>query len=367
MSSTKTSRLTLSFRSNSLKSLVSIDLSGNPSIYFDFNETDFKPPAFKRVKMRNTSVETILLVRSWLNATQIESIDLSDNDLHLNVTTAAIFGQLVNLRELYLSNIRLDTMTLLHLDKLTQLVQLDLSSNSLANVSCSLIKSLGLLQNLDLSNNRLSSVDDCLLNKDKLTNLLLANNQISSLGANKFAVLIDVDLSRNQFEKFPVFSFDPIEYSHLDKLRTLDLSWNRIRELPELSEMIKLKSLVRLELSHNLIERLDDHLFETFLNLEYVSFAYNQLTFIASGTLDGLISLKYLNLSSNPIVDIAPGSFDAFDKLILLNLSSVNLPRLDIDMLSGLVNLKDFYFENNSNITIEAVFLAICILIFFNN
>lgn len=221
-----------------------------------YNETgDFKPPKLKRIRMRNTSLDSIRLIRQWLNISLIESIDFSDNALALNESTAAVFGTLVNLRELSLSNVGLSSMRLIRFDKLGQLARLDLSSNALNDtLDCAVLGRLVNLDYLELSSNSIGSIDSCLNGKQALRFLYLANNRIRSLGANLVEKLVEVDLSNNLLDEFPVFSFSFITTSRLANLKSVDLSSNLIRKMPPY-EMSKLKEATRLELSNNRISK----------------------------------------------------------------------------------------------------------------
>lgn len=351
---------------NPMKNLTTIDLSDNLNLTLIYNKSDFSPPMLKQVKMSNTSLDSIRQIKSWLDVNRLESIDFSNNNLSLNASTAAIFGTLINLKELYLSSIGLESIDIIQLDRLQLLVRLDLSSNSLNSFQCELISQLVNLELLDLSNNFASSIDGCLMFKSNLKYLYLNNNRIGSLGLNDVPNLIQVDLSHNYFESFPVFSFDLVRYTHVSTLVSIDLSSNRIHKLPP-NEMYKLKSAKSVNLAYNLLETLEDAVFEQFLELEYLSLAYNRLTFIGEKTFANLISLKYLNLSSNDIKSIASRSFQTLDKLELLNISNISLPSLDVSIFEGMSYLKDMYFKGNSviGVTIQSIFLSISMMIFY--
>ena len=346
--------------------LTSIDLSDNFNLIIDYNTTSFKPPKLKQVKFRNTSIESIRFIRMWLDPNELESLDLSNNDLGLNVSTALIFGTLINLKEFFLSNVGLDSIDLIRLEKLKQLVRLDLSSNSFLRgpLKCSTIGQLTNLEYLDLSSNSIESIDGCLVNKKILKFLYLKNNRIRSIGPNLFEKLVKIDLSGNLLDSFPIFNFNLINNSHLTTLNSIDLSSNSISDLSAF-ELSKVKEVSYFDLSFNKLSNVNQPgLFQQLIKLEYFSLAYNRINSIDSRTFSNLISLQYLNLSSNPISSIAARSFNALEKLVLLNLSNTSLLSINGNMFDGLNYLKDFYFEHNS-VTIENVFLSMGIFLLF--
>ncbi|NXK43791.1 AMGO1 protein, partial [Piprites chloris] len=118
--------------------------------------------------------------------------------------------------------------------RLPQLHTLLLSHNGLAFVSTEAFAPVPRLRHLDLSNNRLRALDENLFSDlGELEVLLLYNNEISSVDRTAFenlGRLRKLYLGRNRIARFPLELLR--EGSRLPQLALLDLSSNRLRDVP---------------------------------------------------------------------------------------------------------------------------------------
>ncbi len=89
-------------------------------------------------------------------------------------------------------------------------------------------------------------------------------------------------------------------------MEILDLSSNRLRELPE-GLFAGLSNLMHLFLSHNLLGELPPGLFAGLSRLEDLTLGSNRLEDLPSGLFDGLSSLEHLLLYSNHMERIPAG------------------------------------------------------------
>ncbi|XP_017694929.1 PREDICTED: amphoterin-induced protein 1 [Lepidothrix coronata] len=118
--------------------------------------------------------------------------------------------------------------------RLPHLHTLLLSHNRLAFVSTEAFAAVPRLRHLDLSNNCLRALDENLFSDlGELEVLLLYNNEISSVDRTAFenlGQLRKLYLGRNRIARFPLELLR--EGSRLPRLALLDLSANRLREVP---------------------------------------------------------------------------------------------------------------------------------------
>ncbi|XP_074537889.1 amphoterin-induced protein 1 [Halichoeres trimaculatus] len=118
--------------------------------------------------------------------------------------------------------------------RLPKLHNLLLSHNGLHFLSSEAFLYVKYLRYLDLSSNSLKQLDEFIF--EPLVNLevlLLYNNQISQIDRSAFVTMINLQklyLSQNQISRFPLELVK--ERSRLEKLSLLDVSSNRIKNLP---------------------------------------------------------------------------------------------------------------------------------------
>ncbi|CAG14806.1 unnamed protein product, partial [Tetraodon nigroviridis] len=84
----------------------------------------------------------------------------------------------------------------------------------------------------------------------------------------------------------------------LQRLQLLDLSFNRIQGLPQLSGC---DALVKIDLHHNEIADLEEHTFQGLMSLRSLDLSWNHLTAVKPQTFSALPALTKLDLSSNQL------------------------------------------------------------------
>ena len=281
-----------------------------------------KMQKFSHVDLQGRSLVTIPITL-YQKATEIVSLNLSRN-LSLDIPKDFIQG-CTNLREVkYISN------------EAWQLPQ----SLSLATR----------LTVLDVSNNRLEQLDHANLDRlQNLTSLKLSNNKLKTLPAyaGKFQHLRSLNLSSNYLEKFP----DTL--CGLGSLVDLDVSFNGIRELPNIGQ---LSTLERFWATNNKLSGSFTHQFQDLHNLKEVDLRFNGITSIDG--LSGLPKLEQLMVGHNAISKFE-GSFARIRILSLdhnpittfdLKSPSKGLTSLNLAS-SNIAQLKDSLFENLPNLT----------------
>lgn len=139
--------------------------------------------------------------------------------------------------------------------KLTALRELRLSNNRLTNVPCN-INILSRLAVLGLDNNRLTEVPNEIQRLQELTTLLLRSNLLTELPNWRLPNLQVLHCSSNQLTALP----DTLV--HCRALTHLYANSNRLTAIPTGLDLVK--SLQRINLSHNLIDHVPTAFLETF-------------------------------------------------------------------------------------------------------
>ncbi|KAM0681470.1 hypothetical protein GINT2_000672 [Glugoides intestinalis] len=238
------------------------------------------------------------------------------------------------------------------------------------NINLDIIRFMKNIRELDINGiKELEKIPDLLF--DDLTNLeslRLENNNIKELQPNIFnnlQKLESLNLSDNKLTELPSCVFDglvnlkslwlpnnnikelqPNIFNNLQKLEYLRLYSNKLTEIPS-CVFDGLVNLIELWLEHNNIKELQPNLFNKLQKLEYLNLSNNKLTEFPEGILSELRSLQELNLSRNEIKSFPIGSFTGLKKLKILFLSNNKLTEIPPSILS-LTNLKTLDICSNN-------------------
>ena len=202
---------------------------------------------------------------------------------------------------------------------------------------------------MDLSFNNLDAVpSEAISSMNKLTELNLKNNIITSLGENAFysESLTELDLSHNGLNIVHNAAFQGV-VNHLEKL----VMQHCQLITSQLSPIKPLASLIHLDLSHNDIDAVLPDFFELMNQLEIFSIESNNVATLTANTFSGLgPSMQVLNIASNSITQIANGAFSHLSELDELSLNDQDLSAtLTEQTFNGLENtLKVLHLESTN-------------------
>lgn len=221
----------------------------------------------------------------------------------------------LNLQENLIQVIKVDSFK-----HLRHLEILQLSKNHIRKIDHGAFNGLASLNTLELFDNRLTTIPNGAFEYlSKLKELWLRNNPIESIPSyafNRVTSLRRLDLG--ELKRLSYISEGAFE--GLSNLRYLNLGMCNLKEIPNLTPLVKLDEL---EMSGN------------------------QLSIIKPGSFKGLIHLQKLWMMHAQIQIIERNSFDDLQSLVELNLAHNNLTLLPHDLFTPLHHLERVHLHHN--------------------
>ncbi|XP_058485922.1 leucine-rich repeat-containing G-protein coupled receptor 4 isoform X1 [Solea solea] len=244
------------------------------------------------------------------------------------------FANLTSLVVLHLHNNRIKAIGDSCFAGLLNLETLDLNFNNLM-VFPKAIEALPKLKELGFHSNNIASIPEgAFHNNPLLRTIHLYDNPLSFVGASAFQNLSDLHSlmlrGASMMQDFPILTWT-------NNLESLTLSGTKISSIPaNLCENLKL--LRTLDLSYNEINELPS--LQGCLHLQEISFQHNYIGQIERDTFQGLSALRLLDLSRNEIRVIHTDAFRSLTGLTNLDLSMNSLAVIPTTGLSALSQLK---------------------------
>ncbi|XP_056134585.1 leucine-rich repeat-containing G-protein coupled receptor 4 [Lampris incognitus] len=244
------------------------------------------------------------------------------------------FTNLTSLVVLHLHNNRIREIGEDCFTGLVNLETLDLNFNNLM-VFPKAIEALPKLKELGFHSNDIASIPEgAFHNNPLLRTIHLYDNPLSFVGASAFQNLSDLHSlmlrGASMMQDFPVLTWT-------NNLESLTLTGTKISSVPtDLCEDLKL--LRTLDLSYNEIMELPS--FQGCVKLQEISLQHNRIQQIDRDTFQGLSALRLLDLSRNDITTIHRDAFLSLTTLTNLDLSMNSLTVIPTTGLTGLNQLK---------------------------
>ncbi|CAG9858396.1 unnamed protein product [Phyllotreta striolata] len=281
-----------------LKNLISLELSVN-------SITDIEENSFADlVNLKFISLRLNKLIRVpagvFKHNERLESIRMEENR---GLTLPDyIYANKPYLRYVKLKKCDLKTLPGNIFKNSTKISTIILSVNSLKTLPESLFDGLSDLKQLDLSLNQLTALpDDIFYSLTSLEELILSYNHLTAITNDLFRRTDR--LKRLLINKNRIASIEVNSFGSLTSLTEIDLSFNQypMNDMIEENPLSGCTDLVRMNLSHNLIDHVPD--FNTLLNLETVDFSYNKIRVLPVLQMSSIpsIHLSDFNLSDNLI------------------------------------------------------------------
>ncbi|XP_006886152.1 PREDICTED: leucine-rich repeat-containing G-protein coupled receptor 5-like isoform X3 [Elephantulus edwardii] len=315
----------------------------------------------------NLSVFTSYLDLSMNNISQLplnplhnlrflEELRLAGNSL--TYIPKGAFAGLYSLKVLMLQNNQLRQVPTEALQNLRSLQSLHLHNNRIHSLGKKCFDGLHSLETLDLNYNNLDEFPTAIRTLSNLKELGFHSNNIKSIPEKAFVG--NPSLITIHFYDNPIQLVGRSSFQHLPELRTLTLNGaSQMTEFPDLTGTASLESLTLtgaqisslpetvcnqlpnlqvLDLSYNRLEDLPS--FSVCQKLQKIDLRHNEIDEIKVDTFRQLLSLRALNLAWNKIAVIRPRAFSTLSSLIKLDLSSNRLSSFPVTELHGLTHLK---------------------------
>lgn len=217
------------------------------------------------------------------------------------------------------------------------------------------IEGLAKIERLAINDNSIAEISDGFAALSRLSWVDMTRNNLKTLPANLvFPRLVGLGLSENEFEEVPdcIFSFTALrkfgffanrirfvspKIQNLQSLVKLDLSNNVLESLPD--ELCALRSLTWLNVSNNRLKALPARLGDL-VNLEELGLGNNNLASLPC--LDAMTRLRVLSAFNNEIATFAAGA-GALRKVDLSNNRIARFP----NSLLKIPNLHTLSLKNN--------------------
>ncbi|XP_045716814.1 leucine-rich repeat-containing G-protein coupled receptor 6 isoform X2 [Phyllostomus hastatus] len=217
---------------------------------------------------------------------------------------------------------------------LSSLVVLHLHNNRIQHLGTHSFEGLRSLETLDLNHNELRQFPVAVRTLGRLQELGFHNNNIRAIPEKAFVgnpLLQAMSLNgATDLQEFP-------DLKGTTSLEALTLTRAGVRLLPP-GMCQQLPRLRILELSHNRIEELPS--LHRCQKLEEIGLQHNRIWEVGADTFRQLSSLRALDLSWNAIRSIHPEAFSTLRSLVKLDLRDNQLTALPLAGLGGLVHLK---------------------------
>ncbi|XP_045193279.2 leucine-rich repeat-containing protein 15-like [Mercenaria mercenaria] len=256
---------------------------------------------------------------------------------------------------------------------MTRLQILDLSNNALQQISSpDLFKPLSYLQLVDLSGNRLNDLPSGLFaSQSNLQELRIAGNtNIRNLRGPSFQGV--TSLVKLLASGCSISTLENDLFSAISSIRTLDLSYNQIKSLPNTDSFRLLQKLQNLTLQGNQISALNDGQFAG-MDLDTLDLSKNLIATISPNAFMYLSGVGNLDLSGNRIhslpayvfqpisskvynlklnnnhvlINLPPEIFNGMHKMNTLNLSSCAIKLLSEEHFQQVPSLRQIDLSNN--------------------
>ncbi|XP_049739852.1 leucine-rich repeat-containing G-protein coupled receptor 5 isoform X1 [Elephas maximus indicus] len=308
------------------------------SLRLDANHISYVPPScfsglhsLRHLWLDDNSL-TEIPIQAFRSLSALQAMTLALNKIH-HIPDYA-FGNLSSLVVLHLRNNRIHSLGKKCFDGLHSLETLDLNYNNLDEFPTA-IKTLANLKELGFHSNNIKSIPEkAFVGNPSLITIHFYDNPIQFVGRSAFQHLPELrTLTLNgasQITEFP-------DLTGTASLESLTLTGAQISSLPQ-TVCDQLPNLQVLDLSYNRLEDLPS--FSVCQKLQKIDLRHNEIYEIKVETFWQLHSLRALNLAWNKIAIIHSNAFSTLPSLIKLDLSSNRLSSFPVTGLHGLTHLK---------------------------
>ncbi|XP_015238716.1 PREDICTED: vasorin-like [Cyprinodon variegatus] len=265
------------------------------------------------------SPSTIFCVQS--GATSVPRVPISTENLYIFqndiiTLTRDDFKDITELKSIDLSQNKLTEIPDNAFESLSKLNNLDLSANHITHISKESFSGLVQLERLYLHGNLIQSIHpEAFEGLEMLLELKLQENKLTSLPSIDFPRLLLIDLSNN---KIPTLESPNFHTPHLETLKLSSLGLSSLDE----ALVASMRNLHELDLSSNKLQEVPQALKqESLKGLTKLSLAANPLFEVKVSDLKQLVAIQELDLSGINLQGFPEGFFENFPKLTKLTIA----------------------------------------------
>ncbi|VVC27182.1 Hypothetical protein CINCED_3A004293 [Cinara cedri] len=311
-----------------LAGLKIFDLSSNNIVSLPVDMFKDVAESITQIYLQNNSINA-LSPNLFVNLYQLNSLDLSYNQLSSKWINDNTFSGLIRLVTLNLSNNKITKLAPTIFHDLYTLQILNLAGNLIDFIPNDAFIQLHNLDTLVLSNNKITEITPLALNGlHALTLLSLDGNRITDVHDDCFrngTTLQDLNLSGNMLKTVPS------ALREMRLLKTVDLGENRI-DFIDPDSFYGMSNLYGLRLIGNRLRNITSNLFDNLISLQILNLAHNQIDFVATDAFHNISTIQAIRLDGNRLSSIEH-LFRNVSSLLWLNVSDNVLNYFDYDML----------------------------------
>ncbi|XP_054270602.1 toll-like receptor 7 [Macrosteles quadrilineatus] len=268
------------------------------------------------------------------------------------------FQRLHQLEDLTISNCKIMELPAESFDGLRELKRLTINTHNMdwgtgktIAIGRNSFDGLRELQVLDLSKSNVRSLPDEVF-------CSLGNLQVVNLTRNSIRDMNSIGFSPRQHKEFQETAVTTarIECADALDLRSLDLSYNDIRTIPDDSGITRLRRLQNLFLQDNDIADIGPNSFNGLISLRVLNMSNNRLESLPDGLFASCREIREIYLHNNTLYELARGLLHRLEQLLVLDLSNNQLSSNQIDDTTfvGLIRLIVLNLSHNALTRIDA-------------
>ncbi|GBM17852.1 Protein toll [Araneus ventricosus] len=270
----------------------------------------------KYLYLTNNTID-ILPDGTFSNLKLLEKFDLSQNGIEFLSNLS--FGNLYNLKALNLSFNEISIITTDTFAGLTNIEYLYLMNNKLVSVDENTFALNVMLKSLDLSANPLHVLPERLLhNLVNLAEFFCSECNLTKIPQNLFfnsTELTDIDFSDNEIEIIPVKTFE-----RQTLLSNVNLNYNKFTAIPDFENKSR---LLVLHLYQNELLSINPNLSKGAPNLRYLNVSENKIQYLSDDHVKHFTDLEIFDLSKNEIAVVRLGSINVNIRKLYLSNNSI--------------------------------------------
>lgn len=331
-------------------SRISVDMSdlNFPNI----RSTFITFPHLKRLILRSNNIETVS-VGAFDNVPDLKYLDLSNNHIR-DWEYFFSFGPHHNLEALILDNNRLEYPStdnkIITPYKLPSLKFLSLRNVNMRGIDGTFFHNVPSLTHLDISENLSKSYDELFqVLPNTITRLYLEHSFMTRLFLTKLKNLVSLSLNGNEFEGIACWTGNTLLcFTEQINLQSLSLARCKLKSFSDKS-FVNVNSLLSLNISDNLIQRIDDGVLIDLPNLNTLDLSKNPLYSVPNiSILTNLSTLIMNDMKNTETIATMLKTSLSLPKLRQLFINGNIIESISSEIFNGLPALEALHLSRNS-------------------